>query len=166
MLFCIQLGLSLPFSLPLTSLLFSPICKAFSENHFTLLHFFSFKMILITASCTMLKPLLIVFQALYLNASVQFSSVQLLSHVQLFATPWNAAHQASLSIINSWSLLKCLSIESVMPSIYLTLCYPLLLLPSSFPSIRVFSNKSVLHIRWPSIGASALASVFPMNIQD
>ena len=154
MLFCIQLGISLPFSLPLTSLLFSPICKAFSENHFTLLHFFSFRMILITAFCTMLKPLLIVFQALYLNASVQFSSVtQSYPWNMDMTTPWNAAHQASLSIINSWSLLKCLSIESVMPSIHLILCHPLLLLPSSFPSIRVFSNESVLHIRWPSTGA-------------
>ena len=79
----------------------------------------------------------------------QFSSVQLLSHVQLFATPWTAAGQASLSITNSWSLLKLRSIESVMPSNHLILCCPLLLSPSIFPSIRVFSNKSVLHIRWP-----------------
>ena len=78
-----------------------------------------------------------------------FSSVQLLSHVRLFATPWTAAHQASLSITNSRSLLKLTSIESVMPSNHLILCYPLLLLPSIFPSIRVFSNESVLHIRWP-----------------
>jgi len=78
-----------------------------------------------------------------------FSSVQLLSHVQLFATPWTAAHQASLSITNSPSLLKFMSIVSVMPSNYLILCRPLLLLPSIFPSIRVFSNKSVLHIKWP-----------------
>ena len=78
-----------------------------------------------------------------------FSSVQLLSHVQLFATPWTAAHQASLSITNSPNLLKLMSIGSVMPSNYLILCRPLLLLPSIFPSIRVFSNKSVLHIKWP-----------------
>ena len=78
-----------------------------------------------------------------------FSSVQLLSYVQLFATPWTAAHQASLSITNSPSLLKLMSIGSVMPSNYLILCRPLLLLPSIFPSIRVFSNKSVLHIKWP-----------------
>ena len=77
------------------------------------------------------------------------SSVQSLSRVQLFATPWTAAHQASLSITNSWSLLKLMSIELVMPSNHLTLCYPLLLLPSVFPSIRVFSSKSVLCIRWP-----------------
>ena len=80
---------------------------------------------------------------------VQFSSVQSLSCVQLFATPWTAAHQASLSITNSWSLLKLMSIESVMPSNHLILCHPLLLLPSIFPSIWVFSNESALHIRWP-----------------
>ena len=78
-----------------------------------------------------------------------FSSVQLLSHVQLFVTLWTAAHQASLSITNSQSLLKLMSIESVMPSNDLILCRPLLLLPSIFPSIRVFSNESALHIRWP-----------------
>ena len=64
-------------------------------------------------------------------------------------TPWTAAHQASLSITNSWSLLKLMSIESVMPSNHLNLCHPLLLLPSIFPSIRIFSSESVLHIRWP-----------------
>ena len=75
--------------------------------------------------------------------------MQLLSHVQLFATPRTAARQASLSITNSWSLLKLTSVELVMPSNHLILCHPLLLLPSIFPSIRVFSNESVLHIRWP-----------------
>ena len=75
-------------------------------------------------------------------------SVQSLSHVQLFATPWTAAHQASLSITNSWSLLKFMFIESVMPSNRLILCRTLLLLPSIFPSIRVFSNESVLCIKW------------------
>ena len=79
----------------------------------------------------------------------QFNSVQLLSHVRLFATPWTAARQASLSITNSRSLLKLMSIESVMPSNYLTLCHALFLPPSIFPSIRVFSSESVLHIRWP-----------------
>ena len=77
------------------------------------------------------------------------SSVQPLSRFLLFATPWTAAHQASLSITNSWSLLKLMSIESVMPSNHLILCHPLLLPPSVFPSIRVFSNESVLHIRRP-----------------
>ena len=78
----------------------------------------------------------------------QFSSVQSLSHVQLFVTPWTAAHQASLSITNSQNLLKLMSIESVMPSNHLIPCHPLPLLPSVFPSIRVFSNDSVLRIRW------------------
>ena len=78
----------------------------------------------------------------------QFSSVQLLSHVQLFATPRTTACQASLSINNSWSPPKPMFIESVMPSNYHILCHPLLLLPSIFPSIRVFSNESVLRIRW------------------
>ena len=73
----------------------------------------------------------------------------MLSHVQLFVTPWTAAHQASLSITNSWSLLKLMSIESVMPSNHLIFCHPLLLPPSIFPSIRVFSSESVFHIRWP-----------------
>ena len=81
--------------------------------------------------------------------SVQFSSVQLLSLVQLFVTPRTAACQASLSITNSWSLPKLMSIESVMPSNHLILCYPLLLPPSILPSIRVFSNESALLIRWP-----------------
>ena len=80
-------------------------------------------------------------------SSVQFS--QSLSRVRLFVTPWAAARQASLSITNSWSLLKLMSIESVMPSNHLILCHPLLLLPSIFPSIRVFSNELALHIRWP-----------------
>ena len=79
----------------------------------------------------------------------QFSSVQLLSCVPLFATPWTAARQASLSITNSQSLFKLMSIESVMSSNYLILCHPLLLLPSIFPSIRIFCNEMVLCIRWP-----------------
>jgi len=81
--------------------------------------------------------------------SIQFSSVHSLSHVWLLATPWTAARQASLSITNLQSLLKLISIESVMPSNHLILCCPLLLLPSIFPSIRVFSNKLALHIMWP-----------------
>ena len=78
-----------------------------------------------------------------------FSSVQSLGHVQLFATPWTTAHQASLYITKSKSLHKHISMESVMPSNHLILCCPLILLPSIFPSIRVFSNESVFHIRWP-----------------
>ena len=80
---------------------------------------------------------------------VPFSSVQLLSSVPLFAIPWIAEHQASLSITNSWSIPKPMSIESVMPSNHLIVCRPLLLLPSLFPSIMVFSNESALRIRWP-----------------
>ena len=93
-----------------------------------------------------------------------FSSAQSLGRVQLFATPWTEACQASLSITNSQSLLKLMCIKLVMPSNHLILCCPLLLLPSIFPSIRGFSNESVLHIRW--LGVSALASVLPMNIQN
>ena len=78
-----------------------------------------------------------------------FISVQSLSHIQLFATPWTAAHQASMSITNSWSSHKLMSFESVMPSNHLVLCHPLLLLPSIFPNIRVFSNESAFPIRWP-----------------
>ena len=77
------------------------------------------------------------------------SSVQSLSYVRLFVTPWTAACRGSLSIINSWSLLKLMSIQWVMPSNHLFLCHPLLLLPANLPSIRVFSSESVLCIRWP-----------------
>ena len=83
------------------------------------------------------------------SLGVQFSSVQSLSHVRLFVTTWTAARQASLSITNSQSPPKPMCIESVMPSNHLILCLPLLLLPSIFPSIRVFSNESILGIRWP-----------------
>ena len=95
------------------------------------------------------SPVLPGEKGLWTPCPVQFSSVQSLICVQLFAIPWTAACQASLSIINFWSLLKLMSIESVMPSNHLILCRPLLLLPSIFPSIRVFSNESVLNIRWP-----------------
>ena len=81
--------------------------------------------------------------------SGNWQSVPSLSRVQLFATPWTAIHQASLSITNSQSLLKRMSIESVMPSNHLILCLPVIFLPSIFPSIRVFSSESVLHIQWP-----------------
>ena len=91
-----------------------------------------------------------------------FSSVQSLSRVRLFVTPWMAAHQASLSITNSQSLLKLMSIESVMPSNHLILCGPLLLLPSVLPSIRVFYSESVLHIRWPNYWSFRL-SISPSN---
>ena len=95
----------------------------------------------------------IAFQALVfaflVHCGSYFSSVQLLSHVRLFATPWTAACQASLSITNSWSLLNLMSIESVMASNHFILCRPLLFLPSILPSIRVFSDESFLHIWWP-----------------
>ena len=91
-----------------------------------------------------LFPTDIVFQY-----SVQFSSVQSLSRVRIYVTPWIAAQQASMSITNSRSLLKLMSIKAVMPSNHLILCHPLLLLPSIIPNIGVFSSESVIHIRWP-----------------
>ena len=91
-----------------------------------------------------------------------FSSIQSLSHLQLFATPWAAAHQASLCITNSRSLLKLMPIESVIPSNYLMLCCPLLLLLSIFPSILVYSNESVVHIRWPKYWSFSF-SISPSN---
>ena len=96
------------------------------------------------------------------SSLINFSSFQSISPVWLFVTLWTAACQASLSITNSWSLLKLMSIESVMPSNHLILCHPLLLLPSVFPSIRVFSNESVLHIRWPKYWSFSL-SISPSN---
>ena len=93
----------------------------------------------------------------------QFSSVQSLSCVQLFVTPWTAACQASLSITNSQSLLKLMSIESVMPSIHLILCRPLLLPPSIFPSIKVFSNELALRIRWPKYWSFSF-NISPSNV--
>ena len=93
--------------------------------------------------------------------ALPLSSVQLLSHVWLFATPWTAACQSSL-LINSRTLLKLMSIELVMPSNHLILCHSLLLLPSIFPSIRVFSNESVLHIRWPTYWRFSF-SISPSN---
>ena len=83
------------------------------------------------------------------HLTFRISSAQLLSRVQLFATSWTVARQVSLCITNSWSLLELMSIESVMPTNHLILCHPLILLPSIFPSIGVFSNESVLHIKWP-----------------
>ena len=91
-----------------------------------------------------------------------FSSVQSLSCVRLFATPWTAAHQASLSITNCHSLPKPMSIESVMPSNHLIFCHPLLLLPSIFSSIRVFSNESALYIRWPKYWSFSF-NISPFN---
>ena len=93
---------------------------------------------------------------------LQFSSVQSLSHVRLFETPWTAAHKVSLSITNSRSLLKLTFTESVMPSNHLILCHPLVFLPSIFPSIRIFSNELALHIRWPKYWSFS-CSISPSN---
>ena len=112
--------------------------------------YFNLTSVIYKTSAVLLSPLF-----------VQFISVQSLSHVQLFATSWTAACQASLSITNSWSLVKLMSIESVMPSNHLILCRPLLP-PSIFPSIRVFSNESVLCIRWPEYW-SIIFSISPSS---
>ena len=108
--------------------------------------------------CIFLSPLL--------NISCVFSSAQLLSHVWLFATPWTAARQASLSITNSWSLLKRMSTESAMPSNHLTLCLPFLLHLQSFPASRSFQTNQFFASGGQRTGVSASASVFPMNIQE
>ena len=94
-------------------------------------------------------PFFGIFTTMNIPSQNQFSSVQLLSHVWLFVNPWTAAHRASLSITNSWSLLRLRSVESVMPSNHLILYLTFLVLPIIFPNIRVFSNESVLCIRWP-----------------
>ena len=96
----------------------------------------------------------------------QFRAVQLLSHVQLFATPWTAARHTFLSITNSWSLLKLMSIKTLIPSNHLTLCHPLLLPPSIFPSIRAFYNKSVLLIKRPKYWSFSFSISPSKNIQD
>ena len=102
----------------------------------------------------------------FLSCDLGISSVQSLSHVRLFATPWITAHQATLSITNSQSPPKHMSIESVMPSNHLILCRPLLLPPSIFPSIRVFSSESALCMRWPKYWSFSLPSVLPKKSQD
>ena len=113
--------------------------------------FFLYRMCLTTNPCALMNP-------------IQFSSVQLLTRVQLFATPWIAARQASLSITNSRSSLRLTSIESVKPSSHLILCRPLLLLPPIPPSIRVFSNESTLRMRWPKDWSFSFSiSPFPIN---
>ena len=105
------------------------------------------------------------FNFLKFNFYFVVVAVQLLSHVRLFVTPWTAALQVTLSISNSWSLLKLMSIESVMLSNHLILCRPLLFPPSVFPSIRVFANESVLRIRWPKYWSFSF-NVNPSNTQD
>ena len=130
--------------------------------------FFILKLCLLTGnkinllnSCQFLKTLDSFFFFFYHFIRFLLSSVQLLSCIQLFVTPWTAVHQASLFITNTRSLFKFMSIESVMPSNHLILCCPLLL-PSIFPSIRVFSNKSVIHIRWPKYWSFSF-SISPSN---
>ena len=99
------------------------------------------------------------------DAWKKFSSAQSCICVKLFAIPWTEAHKASLPITNSWSLLKLSSIESMMPSNHLILCHPLLLPPSIFPNIRVFSKDSVLHIRWPKYWSFSFKISLPTNVQ-
>ena len=101
---------------------------------------------------------------MYKQRNIQFSSVQSLSRVRLFVNPWITAHQASLSITNSWSLLRLTSIQSVMPSSHLILCCPLLLLPPIPPSIRVFSNESILHMRWPKYWSFSFTIILSKEI--
>ena len=117
-------------------------------------------------SCRYFYLFLFYLQAVMGPDVIQFSTVQLLYHVRLFATPWTASRQASMSIINSWSLLKLMSIQSVMPSNQLILCAPLLLLPSIFPISGYFPMSWFLTSSSQSTGVSASASVLPMNIQD
>ena len=127
------------------------------------------KVIVVLWSQKRMFLLLILTEVLFLNKIhdvSQFSSVQSLSRVQLFSTPWIIAHQAPLSITNSQSSLRLMSIKLVMPSSYLILCRPLLLLPPIPPSIRVFSNESTLPWRGQSIEVSASASFLPKNTQD
>ena len=115
-----------------------------------------------TRKCNIYKIILLFSCSVISDCFSQFSSVQSLSHVRLFATPWTEAHQASLSITNSQSPPKPMSIELVMPSNHLTLCRPLLLLPSIFPNSRVFSNVSALRIRWSKYWSFSL-NISPSN---
>ena len=120
-------------------------------------------MVIISEGMSLAIPIIRHNSFLWLFLSfIPFSSVQLLSRVRLFATPWIAAHKASLSITNSRSSLRLTSIESVMPSSHLILCRPLLLLPPIPHSIRVFSNESTLHIRWPKYWSFSF-SISPSN---
>ena len=117
----------------------------------------------------MTEPILPVFNLKTFNLTTyhyQIRSDQSLSHVRLFVTPWIAAHQASVSITNSRSLPRLMSIELVMPSSHLILCCPLLLLPPMPPSIRVFSNESTLRMRWPKYWSFSFNIILPMNTQD
>ena len=123
-----------------------PCCKMTPRNFKNWISCWQFHVCLHVVPFSLISPTNISIKS---SLYMLFSSVQLLHCVHLFVTPWNAAHQASLSITNSWSILKLMSIDLVMPSNHFILCHPLLLLPSIFPSIRVFSNESTLRIRWP-----------------
>ena len=126
------------------------ISQFFSHPHFPLgIHMFVLYMCISTSVLQVRSSMPFFFSIFHVYAFSQFSSVQSLSSIQFFVTPWTAACQASLSITSSRNLLRLMSFELVMPSNHLILCHPLLLLPSNFPSIRVFSNESVLLIRWP-----------------
>ena len=125
---------------------------SFQRSWFRLSHFMEF--------LTTHRPLNL--KGCFMNTQCQFSSVQSLSRVRLFATPWIPARQASLSITKSWSSLKLMYIESVIPSSHLILCRPLLLLPLIPPSIRIFSNESTLHLRWPKYWSFSF-SISPSN---
>ena len=124
-------------------------------------------MLSLSRNCTVFPSLLASFLLLWMECPSIYSSVQFSrSVVSDSATPWTAARQVSLSITNSWSLLKLMSIKSVMPSNHLILCHPLLLLPSIFPSIRVFSNDSAFRIRWPKYWIFSFSISPSNNIQD
>ena len=141
---------SFSMSLPLSLQLFvSPLIQNI-DTHIHILYTYAYNFIFF------------IYMYIYIPLYTCISSVQLLSRVHLFATPQTTARQASLSIANSWNLLKLMSITSVMPSNHLFLCRPLLVPPSIFPSIRVFSNESILHISGVGVGVSASASGLPM----
>ena len=145
---------SFSMSLPLSLQLFvSPLIQNI-DTHIHILYTYAYNFIFF------------IYMYIYIPLYTCISSVQLLSRVHLFATPQTTARQASLSVANSRNLLKLMSITSVMPSNHLFLCRPLLVPPSIFPSIRVFSNESILHISGVGVGVSASASGLPMNIQD
>ena len=147
-----------PFLLPI-----SQGTSDFLSSTLCLYEFDYSRYLILVESCSIcLWQLILLNRAFQCSSCYQFSSVQSFSRVQLFATPQTVARQASLSITNFWSLLKLMSIESVMPSNHLILCHPLLLQPSVFPSIRVFSSESVLHFRQPKCQSFSF-SISPSN---
>ena len=125
------------------------IMCCFSDIYYTLKCMYKAQVSVLTWMLIWFSNGCIYYHCWLFSFTMWVNSVQSVNHVRLLVTPWTAACQASLSITNSWSLLIFMSIESVMPSHHLILCRPILLLPSIFPSIRVFPNESVLHIRWP-----------------